>query len=141
MFSEPTTPALRMIERAAKVYKHCYGDYPETVGLDIFSRWREWQESPFVERYYWRDMQLAPVIAGDWKDAQIICTNVSVKVVPAVFGNTAHGAYGLRCTDPSRGRDEVWCKRGEHEVLMHLLFTDRGYHAEVWEEREYKKRA
>lgn len=142
MFDEPTAAVLRMIWRASNAYKHWYGEYPETVGLDIFSRWREWQKTPYVEQFHFRVMDAPPPTT--WAITTVIhYTNVAVKVVPAVFGNVARGGYGqeFRCTDPRRGRDEVWCKRGEHEVCIHLIFTDQGYHAVICEGQKREEKA
>lgn len=136
VFGETDTPVLRMIQRAAKVYKHIYGEYPESVGLDIFSRFREWQDTPFCEWYYWRDMKLIP--GSD--PLMLAWTNESVKVEPATFSPIKYNALKLdpRPTDPTQGQNGAWCKRGEHEVAIDLCFTKSGYHAVIGERSDFE---
>jgi|SRR5581483_9727940 len=140
VFSEPTMPALRMIERAAKIYHHLYGEWPDTVGLDIFTRYREGTAAQvFFETYYFRVRgPLPPELTSSCPELALLhipYTNISLKIIPATFGGWRCDKMGLNPhpIDPRRGRDEVLCKHGEHVVSMHLLFTEHGYHAAIWE--------
>jgi hypothetical protein len=38
-----------------------------------------------------------------------------------------------RPVDPTQGKNGVWCKRGEHEVCIDLVFAEHGYSAVIGE--------
>ncbi len=134
MFQEPSSMVLRMIQRAMSVYKHIYGEYPEQVGLDLFTRFREWRKTLYLDTY------IFPVFDGFNAEGAMLATNVSVKVEPATFCAVIYDKYGLnpRPADEFKGRDEIWCKLDEHEVVIHLLLSNLGYQAVLISKEEWQ---
>lgn len=139
MFSDTSAPVLRMIRRAATIYKHLYGSYPETIGLCVFTWFKEWQETNFLDTYFFREVQDDVPIVFD-KDMMLTITNVSIKIEPATFSPVKYNRYQMNPhpSDLEQGKNGVWCKRGEHEVAIDLLITEGGYHAAIAEEREWE---
>lgn len=139
MFSDTSAPVLCMIRRAATIYKRLYGSYPETVGLCVFTWFREWQKTNFLDTYFFREMHHPVSVVFD-KDMMIPITNVSIKIEPATFSPVKYNEYRMNPhpSDPEQGKNGVWCKRGKHEVAMDLLITESGYHAAIAEEREWE---
>jgi hypothetical protein len=143
MFNDPSAHVLRMIQRAAKIYKHRYGDYPEAIGLDIFTRFREWQETNHLDAYHFREVERTlPRVCESCvcePYAPIVFTNIAIKVDPVTFSPVEYDEHRLnpRPTDPKQGQNTIHCKRGEHEVVMDLILTESGYHVVICEKSEW----
>lgn len=134
MLFDPSAPVLRFLQRAAKIYLRYYGAYPEVIGLDVFTRFREWQETGYLDAYHFREVALPPPHTFH---PNVMCTvtNIAIKIDPVTFSRVLYNEYRMnpRPTDPTQGENGVWCKRGEHEVAMDLRITESGYHAIISE--------
>jgi hypothetical protein len=138
MLNASCASVLRMIQRAVKVYKHYYGDYPEVIGLDIFTRFKEWQTTNYLDTYFFREVaHPVPCVCDLY--APIVFTDIAVKVNPVTFSPVEYDKYRLnpRPTDPKQGQNAIYCKRGEHEVAMDLILTESGYHAAICEKSDW----
>lgn len=143
---EPTRRGVRIIEdtihnfiqTAAKVFKRFYGTYPERLGLDMFTRMKQYNKLHFFEYYHWQETHLVEQLTPIWQWSTY-SERIKVKIDPAVFGKI-ECYLGTPIADlnkkPERGYDEVICEGNGISVFMTLWFTESGYHSIIWDKEK-----
>ena len=131
------------IQTAARVFKRFYGVYPSRMGLDYFTRLKEFGALHYVDTYGWVEPRggIRTIEYASFPDAlaPITMERVWIKIEPALFEPLRYTAHTNMLIQQAKGRDEVLCAWDEISVHMSLWFTEHGYHAIVWDglERPY----
>lgn len=118
----------RMVEKAARLFKQHYGQWPTRIGLDYFTRMIE-----FAKQYGYWYTTIEPVGPLPEQPEQILFERVGIEVVPAIFEQVSCDPRTGRFQRPTRGRNEVLCERDDIRVFMTIWWTEQGEHAIIWD--------
>ena len=130
--------AYRMAWKAAHLFRKWFGNFPEHIGLDYRTRYREFTRERGDNMLTIIEPVLTPVTAPLASLEMLAAPSsfsmqyTSIRIDPLLFPDRAAAqASGMRVY--LRVPDAVWCKRGEVTARLSLWFTESGWDAIMWD--------